>query len=131
MNATGKRRLLKLADFLASLKLKRGQFDMRKWAHEVVDGRPKCGTAACAAGWASAIPSFRRAGYRLIRNRNYSIGNIFGQAFLPAIGRKRGDDALRHFFDISGQECIELFGSHNPNGAKDAVRRIRSLVKND
>lgn len=61
MNATGKRRLLKLAQFLETAELP-GKFVMRTWAHEIENGRPACGTAACAAGWATSIPSFWRAG---------------------------------------------------------------------
>ncbi len=126
MNATGKRRLLKLADFLSALKLKRGQFKMADWATSIVNGAPECGTAACAAGWAARIPSFRRAGYHLVVNRN---PGLFGQRFVPAIGRKRSVDALQFLFDISSEDCMHLFGGHNPNSAKRTAQRIRGFVK--
>lgn len=52
------RRLTKLADFMDSLPADRAHgFDMRTFREQT-----KCGTVACALGWATTIPSFRRAG---------------------------------------------------------------------
>lgn len=119
MNATGKRRLLKLADFLDELP-KSKKFEMRWWADDITDdGRPACGTSACAAGWAACIPSFRRAGYKLSREW---IGPT------PSFQGRIGDGAIEKFFDIGVGAVRTLFGSHNPNSPKAAARRIRKLV---
>ena len=66
MNRTvSNRRLLKLAAFLDSLDEER--FDYRYWIGNDWKGKPdlSCGTTACAVGWATTIPSFRRAGLRM------------------------------------------------------------------
>lgn len=123
MNATGKRRLLKLADFLEELPKTR-KFNMGLFAEKIKDGRPACGTAACAAGWAASIPAFRRAGYRLMQSRQ-SWGELL---IVPAFGRHRADKALDVFFDITREDTINLFGSGNPNIPKNAASRIRNLV---
>jgi hypothetical protein len=56
------KRLLKLADFLRTVPQR--EFNMCEWYSRVKEGEV-CKTAACAAGWACSIPSFRRAGLRL------------------------------------------------------------------
>lgn len=68
ITATHKRRLLKLADFLDSLPPRR--FDYSSWTG--LDYKPgqdltahRCGTTACALGWACAMPAFRRLGAEL------------------------------------------------------------------
>lgn len=125
MNATGKRRLLKLADFLDALKLKRSKFNMRIYANDITkDGKPACGTAACAAGWAASIPSFRKAGYRLACHQTGSgITQI-----VPVFGRAKADRAICKFFAISIDGWSTLFGPFNPNSPKKAAKRIRKLV---
>lgn len=67
-NRTYKRRLLKLADFLSTLPRRR--FDFRTWVGESWKGKKdlSCGTTACALGWATTIPSLRRAGLRLVKS---------------------------------------------------------------
>jgi len=60
-----KRRLLKLAEFLE--KLPRKRFNYRRWVGGDWGGAKdlSCGTNACALGWATTIPTLRRAGLRL------------------------------------------------------------------
>lgn len=67
MKAVHARRLLKLADFLKKLPVKR--FDYTSWVGVDWEGAPdlSCGTTACALGWATTIPEFRRLGLRLKR----------------------------------------------------------------
>jgi hypothetical protein len=127
MNATGKRRLLKLADFLHDLPRSK-RFSMATFAGSVKDGRPECGTDACAAGYAACIPSFRRAGYALVRRRGNEIEPKFKRSF--------GFDAIRRFFDLNERESFELFGwfnpttgMWNPNSPTKTAQRIRRLVK--
>jgi hypothetical protein len=66
------RRLRKLAAFLRELP--RRKFDFGTWARDPGNPDPEhrikldphdCKTVACAAGWATCIPEFKRAGLRL------------------------------------------------------------------
>lgn len=127
MNATGKRRLLKLADFLEKLPKLKG-FDMGSFGTEISDGQPACGTSSCAAGWAASIPSFRRAGYHL-------RGGSKESWVTPAFKMSTGFDALCLFFDINEHESEVIFDSHDPvsgvahpDDPKAAARRIREVV---
>lgn len=59
------RRLNKLADFLETVPKERFRYDV--WVGKDWKGKPdlSCGTRACAAGWATTMPEFRRLGLRL------------------------------------------------------------------
>lgn len=61
----GRRRLLKLADFLK--KLPANRFDYTSWVGLDWQGKQdlSCGTTGCALGWATTMPEFRRLGLRL------------------------------------------------------------------
>lgn len=63
--AVGNRNLLKLATFLE--KLPRARFDYDTFVGKDWKGKKdlSCGTTACAIGWATTIPAFRKAGLRL------------------------------------------------------------------
>lgn len=114
MDATGKRRLLKLADFLET-KVPARRFHLRNWADD--DFAPDhCGTVACACGWGTAIPSLFRAGLRLDRH-----------------GDLQGDwDTVESVFRLEGDDAEYLFAywcySNNPT-PKQVAKRIRSFVK--
>ncbi len=124
-----KRRLLKLAEFLETAELP-GKFRMGLWGEEVKgDGRPACGSAACAAGWATTIPSFRRAGLRLHVDRGTIFVDAGGTGSVDgAIGR------LAAFFGFDTDAAGEIFwpgDMHNLNGKhgrRIIARRIRKLV---
>lgn len=123
MNAIGKRRLLKLADFLETADLP-GKFDMGSWSEEEESGRPKCGTAACAMGWATTIPSFRRAGLFL---------NEYGE---PEFEGHTESEAAAHFFSIAISQARDLFvmyeHSHTGMPARRSVARcIRHLIASE
>jgi hypothetical protein len=116
MNATGKRRLLKLADFLETVPRKR--LDMSIFA---TGDLRECGTSGCALGWATQIPSFRRAGLYLDETS-------------PRLrGRPRIVDPFqvaREFFDLSAYDAADLFtpnydGSDTP---KEVAKRFRKFV---
>lgn len=123
MNATGKRRLLKLADFLETAELS-GEFDLTTLANETRSAQPKCGTRACALGWATTIPSFQRAGLCL-RQGDLRLKGRRGNGW--------GETAAT-FFGISFGEAIDLFGAGRSAAtegmpAREAVARaIRALV---
>lgn len=60
----GNRRLLKLARFLERLPPKRFNYNTYVGADWKGDAK-LCGTTACAIGWATTIPEFRKLGLRL------------------------------------------------------------------
>jgi hypothetical protein len=67
---TSARRLLKLADFLET-QVPEDKFNFHEWVDYDWQGKPdlSCGTSACALGWATTIPEFRKLGLRLVRSR--------------------------------------------------------------
>ncbi len=88
MNNRKWNRILRLADFMEKLPKERfyfGSFAGDNWA-----GKPdlSCGTTACAIGWATTIPYFRRLGLYLqkdewlnvavVKGANWSSGGLFG-----------------------------------------------------
>jgi hypothetical protein len=52
--------------------LPRKAFDFSMWASGKLQSEPQCGTTACAGGWATTIPVFRRAGLFLVNTSPHS-----------------------------------------------------------
>lgn len=79
-------------------KLPRKRFNFGAWVGKDWRGAPdlSCGTTACAIGWATTIPFFRKLGLRLGRNRKPMIGRI----------------SLRSTFD-NPEKFLNLFGVDN------------------
>jgi hypothetical protein len=124
ISTVGKQRLLKLADFLEKLPRER-KFDMGVVAELVDDGRPACGSSACALGWGACIPSFRRAGYRLTRTGGLRVRGSFSVWF---------DENAAFFFGISVRDALSLFGMRQDEvmgepARRAAVKRLREFVK--
>lgn len=124
MNRTGKARLLKLADFLET-SVPRKRFSMEEWvAHDSNAKTPKeCGFAGCAMGWATAIPSFRRAGLHL---------NDYGTLYFLEASNWEGVTAFFDFddgYDAKGlfAESSYLDGNYDPT-PKQVAKRIREFV---
>jgi hypothetical protein len=119
-------RLLKLAEFLEGLKpTKSDAFDMKAWSYEDKDA---CKTASCACGWATTIPSFRRAGLTLgvytqdDHGCNYELRYKDSTDFVAA----------SNFFGLTGEETDHLFlgpSYKRKPGPKAVARRIRSLLR--
>lgn len=63
--AIGNRRLLKLAAYLRTVPPRR--FNYNRWVGDDWEGAPdlSCGTTACALGWATVMPEFRRLGLKM------------------------------------------------------------------
>lgn len=99
MNATGKRRLLKLADFLETADLP-GEFNLETMAQDWRAGQPQCGTQACALGWATTIPSFRKAGL--------SLNRIGGLRLKGSRGHGWGAVAARFFWHLPRRGCYDV-----------------------
>lgn len=126
MSAVGRRRLLVLADFLERGDLREGKFAMSHWSVNNKLGVPKlgdCGTAACALGWATMIPSFRRAGLHLGR---------YGEPVIT--DGEHPLDAAETLFGINQYEADSLFIPDDADrlkgarGRKIVAGRIRKLV---
>jgi len=138
MNATGKRRLLALAKFLRGLPAER--FDMREWVGKDWKGGAdlSCGTTACALGWATTMPLFRKLGLRLVHTG--SIGGGYPQVGdgYESGGRweyaRTGYHAAAFLFGITYEEAEYLFlpGSTRPGAPretpKQVARRIEAFV---
>lgn len=104
-STVGKRRLLKLADFLK--KLPRKRFDYGAWVGEDWKGKAdlSCGTTACALGWATVIPSLRKAGLRLYKRNDGTNGYVT----LKNRTRVGSEQAAAEVFGITPQEAGYLF----------------------
>jgi hypothetical protein len=118
----GLNRLLKLADFLET-KVPRKQFNMDVWKFE-----DACGTVGCALGWGCSIPSFRKAGLKLVWDSEHISAHV-------KYGDERiGEDAAEDFFHIELKEAedlfLDLYGDKSPNETpKQVAKRIRKFVK--
>lgn len=132
MNA---KRLLKLADFLETVP--KDNFDMGvvyedegMFAGDCAPKYPRpkkhCGTVACAMGWATAIPSFRRAGLRL-----YETGSIvLKNSRCDGVFWCDSFDTAELFFELGSDESRFLFGgSEYGSTPKQVAKHIRKFVK--
>ena len=132
MTETGKRRLLRLAEFLDSLPPEK--FDLAYWG----DQSSPCGTVACACGWACLLPEFQAEGLKVNiyteDEKRYATGT-----FAPVYGSNRGVEAMMEFFDISSDDFDDLFlddsypeydrGGKTP--PSDVAERIRHFVSRE
>ena len=125
------RRLLLLARYLE--KVPRRQFDMRDWGRGAIGKRygKGCGFAGCAMGHATFIPSFRKAGLKLVTSQR--LDEDFG---INWNGATSGFYAAMHLFNIDMDQAEELFDSSDSRGStrkhetpKQVAKRIRQFVK--
>lgn len=106
----GSNRLLRLAAFLRTVPRK--QFDYCVWGEsqtgEKVKAEIGCGTKACALGWATAIPTFRKIGLKLVESTyEPNIGYV---ELHTKDGRILDDfDAASVLFGINTDEAVALF----------------------
>lgn len=123
-------RLLRLAKFLRTLPPER--FDYSLWVGADWNGKSlnSCDTTACALGWATMIPSLRRAGL-VLKKYTFSEGGYVG---LRHDTRSVSLDAAAEVFGISEEEAHQLFMAQNSNeafyNAKDVAGKIETFVKN-
>ena len=137
--SVGRARLLKLADFLET-DVERKRFNMTAWAQfakplgkapknavipikfgpfneirEAIRSVPKCGTAACALGWGTAMPSLYKLGLRVVDNRS-KLGDIaiFERIDSDWVEKHSGvSDVCKFLFGITDEWSELLFV---PNG---------------
>jgi hypothetical protein len=114
-------RLLKLADLLDRVPEK--HFDMTTWGslNSPMDDDIKCATAACALGWATAIPEFAAAG----------LGLVAYEGHTNAIVKYQGHEDIyagQVFFGLDYEDAESLF-TDGAEDAKGKAREIRELVR--
>jgi hypothetical protein len=119
-----KRRLYTLIHFMEKLPRKYARrFDMNSWSDsDPPDGdltAPGCATTACAMGWATAVPSFKKLGLRLEHGLPH-IGGITG-----------GYTAARKLFDLNDEEANHLFDSPTASDLtpKQWAKKARAFIK--
>lgn len=79
----------------------------------------KCGTSACAMGYAALHPWFIKRGLYAVGENVKVKGRTVCSSF----------DAAEYFFSISSHQSSELFGGHNGNETpKQVAKRIRKFV---
>jgi len=118
------RRLLMLADLLDTVP--KEQFDLSCWAHKPKGKRiGGCGTTACAVGWATTHPGFKKAGLRLKkRERHTAVPEYKGHVSWAAVTA---------FFGVDLRQAGLLFMSAQyPRGCyttpAEVAKRIREFV---
>jgi hypothetical protein len=101
-----KRRLLKLADFLET-KVPPTRFNFNRWVGYDWKGADdiSCGTSACALGWATQMPEFRKLGLRLVLTEE-NIGGV-------QLSKGRGGRRPRAAGPLSMRAAMRLFGLTN------------------
>lgn len=104
------RRLTKLCDLLDTLSPRVFTYDL--WVGEDWKGDPdlSCGTTACAGGWATTIPEFRRLGLKLHTRKLSTWTSPRPHVIFQFAGAELEDfDALSRFFRITYWEARYLF----------------------
>lgn len=118
-----KKRLLKWAEFLET-EVPPKRFDMGVWGTGPLS---KCSTAACALGWATAIPSFRRAGLTTLP----TFDGGFAVEYRSNDGSTYGASAAEQFFGIRSDDAALITDPafySTPPTPKQVAKRIRKLV---
>lgn len=112
------RRLETLATFLET-KVPRKHFDMgRFWNVGPDQDLGDCGTAACALGWGTTIPVFRKIGFRPAVGWSSVV-----------LGDNTGCHAGADLFGITFAQSRDLFDDHRGDETpKQVARRIRRFV---
>lgn len=129
MNRKHRERCERAIATLWALKLPKGaHFDMGEWGSHSAAHRPTadnyCGTAACAAGWLSLDPWFRRRGMK-----GEWTKRLFNDYELNPFGHdKDPDEELPRFFGLTFEESLEVFGSWHRGTAKQAARRLQWIL---
>lgn len=127
------KRLLALAARLVTVPRKR--FNYNRWVGDDWMGAQdlSCGTVACALGWATTMPRFRRLGLRLDWNRWLSTPESHGGRVILKLPGHRGEirSPLRAAEIIFGPDTSDLFlpGVGEMHATpKQVAKKIRDYV---
>ena len=111
------------------------------WVGDNWQGKPdlSCGTTACACGWATTLPKFRKMGLKL----NIRTSGAYTETWI-SYGDNTRSDAIASFFGLKSEEVEFLFipyGDYNKLRHKELLpptakpyhiaRRIRAFIKHD
>lgn len=125
---TGNKRLRKLTDLLDTVPDER--FDYVRWVGSNWQGKSdlSCGTTACALGWATTIPAFRKLGLRLLFDGFEGVHNIVN------INKPDECDTFKvasDLFRISYEDSVSLFAPGVGEGhftARQVAKKIRNYT---
>lgn len=116
-------RLLQVVRVLRELP-KGKRFDLGRWY--------KCGSTACACGWAASDPWFRRRGLHL---RKYLEEDFLGEhnTHGPVFQEYTEFTAIDQFFGLSSDETEFLFNeeAYKRGSRRDVIRRIEKFVRDN
>ena len=115
-------------------------FNMEHWAEYIVNGKPACGTSACALGWATTVPSLRRAGMRLMLRKSmngFQKSKIFvgikGKHYTRLIPNKESLKTAQEIFRIDERQAIHIFleslNDKGMLGIENTIKRIDSVIR--
>jgi len=136
MEAESKTMLLELADLLDVLPDER--FDYNTWVGDDWKGAEdlSCGTSACAAGWATTLPSFRARGLRL-HTEDFSVNQIDlttgdemwnGFLALGSVLHTSYEDAKELFMAYTWSDRLQEFSPRSGATASEVATWIRRWV---
>ena len=99
------------------------QLPEKSWDFGAFKNKEK--TAACAAGWATAVPFIAENGWQLSKKFNYSVYDSKTRNFGdPAVLASR----LFYLTD-AGTWCDVFFRSHQGSTAADKAQQLRKIQK--
>jgi hypothetical protein len=134
-------RLLKLAEHMRSLPPKAARhFDMENWMRHLsedghkhvatdedvkLDDLLECGTTACALGWATTSPYFRRIGLKLVAG-----DGPFAKVRLGRTSRAAYDvfELAMKVFDLNLPEAHYFFRDINARTPKQWARQVEKRI---
>lgn len=116
-NKLGRHRLFVLARFLSLLRDDR--FDLKHWRSDDFDVKD-CGTTACAGGWATTLPSFRRAGLKFTHDVDFGL--------TPTFQDKIGYFALEDFFNINNSISFAFFCPEKYVSSSTPPKRVAQRI---
>ena len=97
------------------------KFDMNHFWYEVKD-KSKC---CCVIGLLTTVPSFKKKGLGLEKGVPFSRGKKTVDVRFNGWG---GFNAVCQLFGIAKKEYDYMFGGHNPNDRKKAIKRINEVI---
>ena len=93
----------------------------------------KCGTVACAVGWAASDPWFNRRGLKIIpfTEEDDLLHNSQGLQKKPVYKNLEEWEAIEVFFNLTDDEAGFLFAeyAYRDSRKRNVIKRIKKFVK--
>jgi hypothetical protein len=137
-----------LADVLAGVAAKKRPFSVEWWGGLLVPGRPECGTACCAGGYAALDSRLMAQGLQLVAGRGVMRHAIDDSGDLAASLGQKGMErsasvaydgseeffALKKFFGLTFIESEWIFSPQHYTGwnrsdPRCALGRVQAMIK--